>query len=136
MNSGERTGRSTATATAAVEAVLVYVAFLSWDRTVVVDPVTGSTSGPYDTWQVLGCALVLGLVAATGGRAQRPRSTAAATTVGFTVAWSLGAATSGGEDANLWPIGAFVTALGTFAWTLVVALVAERLTRTRPGEDA
>ena len=128
--SGTRTSRGAAAlAVSGVLAVLVYLAFLGWDRDTDVDAVTGSTSGPYETWQVVGCTLVLGLLALPGGRAQRAWGTAAAVTIGFTAAWSVGAATAGGEDANLWPIGAALTAVGTFLWTALVAVVAGRLTR-------
>ena len=125
------TGRSSAAASAvlAISAVLVHVAFLSWDRTKDVDPVTGSTSGPYDTWQVVGSTLALGLLAVIGGRARRTWSSAAAITAGFTVAWAVGAATGPSEDADLWPIGAVATGVGTFLWTLLVALVTRRATR-------
>lgn len=128
-----RAGRATTAATAAVEAVLVYVAFFAWDRSTEVDPATGSTTGPYETWQVLGATLALGVLAYVGGRSRRAWSAALAISVAFTAAWSVDAATATTEGANLWPIGAVLTFIGTLLFTLLVALVTQRRTREPVG---
>ena len=123
-----RADRATTAATAAVEAVLVYVAFFAWDRSTEINPDTGSTSGPYDTWQVVLATLALGLLAYAGGRARRAWLSALAISVAFTAAWSVDAATATTEGANLWPIGAVLTFIGTLLLTLLVAHVTQRRT--------
>jgi hypothetical protein len=110
-------------------AVLVYASFLGWDRSEDVDPVTGSTSGPYDTWQIACTAVALGLLAHYGGRAQHAWAASAAVSLGFTVAWSVGAATAPTEDANLWPVGAAFLLVGTLLSTAPVALLTQRFSR-------
>lgn len=124
-----RAGRLTAAATLAVEAVLVYVALFAWDRSTEVDPTTGSTSGPYDTWQVVVAPLALGILAWGGGRARRAWQSALVISVAFTAAWSVDAAMATTEGANLWPIGAVLTFIGTLLWTLLLAVVAQRRAR-------
>lgn len=113
----------------AVAAVFVHAVLFAWDRDSDVDPVTGSTSGPYDTWQVVGATLALGVLAYAGGRVRQAGLSAAAISLGFTLAWSVDAATATTDDANLWPIGAVLTLIGTWLWTLFIALVVQRRTR-------
>ena len=110
-------------------AVLVYAGFLGWDRSEDVDPVTGSTSGPYDTWQIACTTVALGLLAYYGGRAQHAWAASAAISLGFAVAWSVGAATAPTEDANLWPVGAAFLLVGTLLSTAPVALLTQRFSR-------
>jgi peptidoglycan/LPS O-acetylase OafA/YrhL len=113
--------RSRVMAVVAGAAVLVYVGFLGWDRETVVDPATGSSSGPYDTWQIACATVALGLLAYYGGRAQHAWATSAAISVAFTTAWSVGAATTPTEDADLWAVGAVFLLIGTFLSTAAVA---------------
>jgi len=131
-SSGWSRERAAAPAVLAIGAVLVHLAFLAWDRSKDLDPVTGSESGPYDTWQVVGSTLALGLLAVVGGRARRAWSSAAAITAGFTVTWAVSAATGPAEDADLWPIGAVATGIGTFLWTAAIALATRRATGRTP----
>jgi hypothetical protein len=112
-------------------AVLVYAGFLGWDRRADVDPVTGSTTGPYDTWQIACTTVALGLLACYGGRARHAWAGSAAISLGFTAAWSVGAATAQNEDANLWPVGAAFLLVGTLVSTAVVALLTQRCSRPR-----
>ena len=112
----------------AAGAALTYLLVLGWDREADVDPVTGSASGPYESWQLVCCAVALGLLAAAGGRARQAWSSAAAISLGFTAAWSVGAATMTSEDADLWPVGAVLLAPSTFAPALLVALGVQRWT--------
>lgn len=123
------------TAGPAAGAVLVHLGLLAWDREVTVDPVTGSTTGPYAAWQVVGCAVALGLLGLSGRPAGRRWVTAAAVSLASTAAWSVGAATAPGEDADLWPVGAALLAPGVFAWVLLVGLVAQRTARRRTTAD-
>jgi hypothetical protein len=116
----------------AAAAVLVYAGFLGWDRTEDVDPVTGSSTGPYDTWQIACVAVSLGLLAYYGGRARHAWAASAAVSLGFTAAWSVGAATAETEDANLWPVGAAFLLAGSLVSTAAVALLTQRFSRPRP----
>jgi hypothetical protein len=107
-------------AVSAVSAALVHIGFFSWDRDTDVDAVTGSTSGPYDTWQIACSTVALALIAYYGGRARHAWAASAAASVAFTTVWAVGAATAAGEDANLWPIGAALLLPSTFVPMLVV----------------
>jgi hypothetical protein len=120
-------------AVSAVSAALVHIGFFSWDRDTDVDAVTGSTSGPYDTWQIACSTVALALIAYYGGRARHAWAASAAASVAFTTVWAVGAATAAGEDANLWPIGAALLLPSTFVPMLVVGLITQRLTRPRPA---
>jgi hypothetical protein len=105
--------------------VATYLALLGWDRDYDRDPATGTLSGPYEPWQIVGCAVVLALIAALAGRVCSVVVTVGATTVAFTAAWSYGAATmdTGAGDANLWPIGAVIVACGVAGWSAGFALI-------------
>ena len=122
-------GRARVTAVLAGASVLVYAGFLGWDRSEDVDPVTRSTSGPYDTWQIACTTVALGLLAYYGGRAQHAWAASAAISLAFTVAWSAGAATAPTEDANLWAVGAAFLLIGTLLSTAPVALLTQRFSR-------
>ena len=125
-------GRARVVAVLAGAAVLVYAGFLGWDRSKDVDPVTGSTSGPYDTWQIACTTVALGLLAYYGGRAQHAWAGALAISFGFTAAWSVGAATAPTEGANLWAVGAVFLFFGTLLSTVPVAWLTQRF--SRPGK--
>jgi len=126
-----RGGRPGVVAMSAVAAALVYAGFLGWDRTADVDPVTGRSTGPYDTWQIVCVTVALGLLAYHGGRARHARAASAAVSVGFTAAWSVGAATAETDDANVWPVGAAFLLVGTLASTAAVALLTQLFSRPR-----
>lgn len=85
---------------------------------------------------MLGATVALGVFAYIGGRTGRPWLTALAISVAFTAAWSLDAATTPTDDANLWPVGAVLTFVGTLLGTLVVAVLARRRSRRRGLADA
>lgn len=106
--------------------IATYAALLGWDRSYDRDPITGDLSGPYGLWQVVGCAVVLAFIALSGGRSLMALSgrrfcsvtvTVVAMTIGFTAAWSYGAATLDTTGVNLWPIGAVMVAVGVFGWS-------------------
>lgn len=132
MSGAGRTSGPTVALVCAVGAALTYVGFLSWDRETTVDPVTQSSSGPYDTWQIACVTVALALIAYYGGRAQHAWAAAAAIAVGFTTAWSVGAATTPTEDANLWAVGAVFLVIGTFVTAFPVAWLTQRLTGPTP----
>lgn len=51
----------------AVITAIAYAALLGWDTGYQTDPVTGEISGPYQAWQVITLALVIGALAAWAG---------------------------------------------------------------------
>jgi DMSO/TMAO reductase YedYZ heme-binding membrane subunit len=71
----------------AVLAAVLWFAWMGWDTHYQTDPVTQVTSGPYEAWQVVGCALSL-LVVFVGALliGVRPLWASAALTLGFTAA--------------------------------------------------
>lgn len=104
-------------------------AFLGTDSTRDVDPVTGSTTGPYEAPQVIACALVLiGLVAA-GTVVAQPWVAVTAVAVPFTVAWGVNAASQDGS--GLWVIGGALVLLGTVGGGALVAAATSFLRRRR-----
>lgn len=114
-------------------AVGTWWVFLGTDTTRDVDPVTGSTTGPYEAPQVIGCAAVLaGLVAA--GTFRLPGWLAVtAVALPFTAAWSVNAATS--DDSGLWVIGGGLVLVGTVGGGALVAGLTRAL-RRRSGNRA
>ena len=109
----------------AVLSVGTWWAFLGRDDTRDVDPVTGSTTGPYEAPQVIACGLVLvGLVAA-GTVVLPPWPAVGAVAVPFTAAWGVNAAAQ--DDSGLWVVGGVLVLLGTVAGGALVAVVTRRL---------
>ncbi|MCZ2823187.1 MULTISPECIES: hypothetical protein [unclassified Modestobacter] len=121
------TGRRTAlTAGAAGLSVLAWVAWLAWDREYQFDPETSTTSGPYETWQVVGCLLTLLAAAVLAGWVQRPLVAALAVTVPFTLCWTVDAALQ--DETGLFLVGALLIAVGLFLGSLLVAVGVGRAT--------
>jgi hypothetical protein len=114
-------------------AVGTWWVFLGTDTTRDVDPVTGSTTGPYEAPQVIGCVVVLaGLVVA--GAFRLPAWLAAtAVALPFTAAWSVNAATS--DDSGLWVVGGALVLVGTVGGGALVAGLTRAL-RKRAGTRA
>ncbi|MFD3581916.1 hypothetical protein [Streptomyces sp. NPDC058683] len=116
-----------ALALAAVSAA-AWAAWLGWDQQYDVRA-DGSTSGPYEAWQVGG--LVLTLLVAVGWAAARGHSAAAVggTTAGLTLAayvdWS-------GEASGLFVVGVGLVMVGTFVASAVVSAVIDVLRRDVP----
>lgn len=99
------------TSAVAVATALCYLTFLGWDQTKDRDPSTGMLSGPYNAWQVIGCAsalLALGIWAVSG---RHPAIVAAVPAV-LTACWILDAVRDE-SDQGLWPIGAASVACGS-----------------------
>jgi hypothetical protein len=124
-----RPGRMVQVAGAALVAILAVVswfAWLGWDHDYQIDPGTGSASGPYEAWQVAGCAgtlLVVLVGALLGGVRAWPAS--AALTLGFTAAWTVDAA--GTDESGLYGVGTILLLAGLSAATTVVSFVVRRL---------
>ncbi|RLP90061.1 hypothetical protein [Micromonospora sp. CV4] len=115
----------------AVATVGVWLLWLGWDTGYTVDPETGSRSGPYEPWQVIGCVLTLALLAALAGTRLSPWLVAPVMTVAFTAAWSWGALSS--DDSGLWAVGAVLVLVGMAVGSTLVSLGAHRLSRRRAG---
>lgn len=109
-------------------AALCWFAWLAWDRTYQLDPVTGVASGPYETRQVLGAVVTLAVLASVGALWAGPRETILSLTIGFTAAWSASAAAD--DDTGLWVVGALLVlagmALGVGLVTSIVTLLSRR----------
>jgi hypothetical protein len=109
---------------AALSAAL-WAAWLGWDQHRDVHP-DGSTTGPYEAWQVIG--LVLTLLAPVCWAASRRHATDAVlgTTAGLTAAasydWS-------DDTSGLFAVGVALIMLGTLAATAAVSAVTATLTR-------
>ncbi|MBG0560231.1 hypothetical protein [Actinoplanes aureus] len=103
-------------------AVLLWFAWLGWDHEYQVDPRTGVASGPYEVWQVAGCALSL-LVLLLGALMLRlrPVSTSAALTLAFTAVWTVDAASR--DTTGLYGVGTLMLLAGLAAATAVVSVV-------------
>jgi uncharacterized membrane protein YphA (DoxX/SURF4 family) len=107
-----------------------YLGWLGWDQHK--DPLPGGgVSGPYQAWQVLGLVATLGAVAVAAGRRGHPVATVLAMTMTMTACFSVDAATDADGD-GLWPIGAFLVAVGTFTGISLVAAFAWALRPRRP----
>ncbi|RZT87056.1 hypothetical protein EV383_3962 [Pseudonocardia sediminis] len=101
----------------------------AWDLRRDVDPVTGTSTGPWEAWQVAGVVLCLLAVVVAAARRLPAWLVVAVVPVTFTVAWSLTAASQ--DDSGLWAVGAVLVLLGTSAGTAVVAAVTAAFRRAR-----
>ncbi|MEV4657061.1 hypothetical protein [Micromonospora sp. NPDC049301] len=115
----------------AVATVGVWLLWLGWDTEYTIDPETGSSSGPYEPWQVIGCVLTLALLAALAARRLSPWLVAPVMTVAFTAAWSWRAATS--DDSGLWAVGAVLVLIGMAIGSTAVSLGVHLIGRRRAG---
>jgi hypothetical protein len=99
-----------------------WFAWLGWDQQYQVDPTTGVASGPYETWQVIGCALsLLALFVAALLVGVRPLSAAAALTLAFTAAWTVQAASA--DESGLYAVGTVLLLIGLSTATAVVSVL-------------
>jgi hypothetical protein len=113
--------------------VLDYLAWLAWDQTKDVNPVTSKETGPYESWQVIGVGALLLLLALVAGWQRHPVLAIAVIPTVFTACWVLDAATEPTPDANLWPIGAAFLATGCLLGAVTCATIgfAARVIRDR-----
>jgi hypothetical protein len=123
-------------AVVAVVAALSWFAWMGWDHEYQVDAATGVTSGPYETWQVAGCALSLLVVFVTALLAGvRPVPASAALTLAFTAAWTVQAART--DETGLYGVGTIMLLAGLTAATAVLSVLVgwatRRRARTRPS---
>lgn len=94
---------------------------------------TEQQSGPYEAWQVAGCAVTWIVLVWMGVKVLRPLLLIPALPVGFTAAWILTAAPS--DDSGLWGVGAILVAGGTLAANALLVWVLLSIER-RPGKLA
>jgi hypothetical protein len=120
-----------ALAVAALSALQWY-AWMAWDTEYQTDPVTQVSSGPYEAWQVAGCAAAL-LVVFVGALLSgvRPLWASAAMTLSFTAAWTATAAPA--DSTGLYGVGMIMLLAGLAAATAAVSLVIGGLRRLRSG---
>jgi hypothetical protein len=102
--------------------------WMGWDTQYQTDPVTLQESGPYETWQVVGCVLSL-LVVFVGAllAGVRPVWACAALTLAFTAAWTATAAP--GDETGMYGVGMVMVFVGLAIATTVIALVVQSLRR-------
>jgi hypothetical protein len=105
-----------------------WLLWMGWDREYQV--VDGVTSGPYEAWQVAGCALSL-LVVFVGALllGVRPLLAAPALILAFTTAWTVQAA--GEDETGLYGVGTIALLIGLTAGTALVSAVVVPLRAAR-----
>jgi len=99
-----------------------YLGWLGWDQEKVVDA-TGHASGPYESWQVLGLAVTLGLLAGAAGWIGRPLVASVIVPVVLTACFAVDAIGDPESD-GLWVVGAALVAVGSATAIAIVAQVA------------
>ncbi|MFJ3769196.1 hypothetical protein ACIPQJ_27960 [Streptomyces sp. NPDC090082] len=108
-------------------AVAAWAAWLGWDQIRDTHP-DGSTTGPYQPWQVIG--LVLTLLVPVSWAASHKYGAAAI--IGPTVGLTVAAAYDWSDDASgLFVIGVFMVMIGTLAVTGLLSPLIAFFTRTR-----
>lgn len=112
---------------------LLWMAWLGWDTAYDVDPVTGSSTGPYEAWQVIGFAACVAVQAVLLRRYLRWWLAAASVSAGITAA---AAVSFSGDDSGLAVVGLVLILLGSLAGTSAVSLAALLFTRSRAAVAA
>lgn len=106
-------------------------AWLAWDETYQIDPVTGNASGPYEAWQVIGCVLSLVVVGSVAALLLPAWVVVGTMTVAFTAAWTATAQSQ--DETGLFMVGAMLVFVGmACASGVLVALVQAIARRRRP----
>lgn len=122
-----------AAAVSAALTVLAYPLWLGWHESKHRVPGTTSFEGPHETWQVVGLAVTLGVIAAVGGWLLLVWSSVWATALAVTFMFALEANTNIGEDTSLWPVGAVLLLGVSFAALFGVALLFQLLRGLMPS---
>jgi len=105
---------------AAVVSAFNYLVWLAWDQHVDVRASDGYVTGPYEPWQIVGMIAVLVALAVYIGLGQGVVHASLAVSVSLTICFAVDAATDARGD-GLWPIGAGMVAIASFAGVLLVA---------------
>ncbi|MEU8763856.1 hypothetical protein [Streptomyces sp. NPDC048659] len=125
MSGQSRNSRTLATLVLAVLAAALWAAWLGWDQQRDVHP-DGSTTGPYEPWQVIGLVLTLLVPVCLAASRRLVVEAAVGTTAGLTIAafydWS-------DDDTGLYMVGVAMVMLGSLAATAGVAALVATLTR-------
>ncbi|WP_392962332.1 hypothetical protein [Streptomyces sp. LN245] len=104
----------------------VWAAWLGWDQHRDVQP-DGTTTGPYEAWQVIGLVLILLAPVYWAASRRYTRAAVLGTTAGLTVAayydWS-------DDSSGLFMVGVVLVMIGSLAVTAVVSAIASA---TRQG---
>jgi hypothetical protein len=117
----------------AAATVATWWAWLGWDTEYQYE--NGSQTGPYETWQVVGCVLCLAVLAFVGGALLGAVVVVPVMTVAFTATWVAWASSDPGD--GLWPVGAAMLAVGLWMGSAVVSLTgqaARALARRAAGQ--
>ncbi|MBM6401146.1 hypothetical protein [Phycicoccus sonneratiae] len=112
----------------AAASAAAWFVWVGWDHEYQVDPATGVASGPYEAWQVVGCALTLLVAGVVAGVLVSPWLLAVVPPA-FTAAWTVDAAAS--DETGLFVVGAVLVLLGASFGAAVVALVSLGLRAAR-----
>lgn len=106
----------------------LWAAWLGWDRTYDVDPVTGDQTGPYQPWQVVGCVVSLVVLSALAARWLNLWAIVITVSLVFTLAFAVSGATSPEAD-GLWAVGAVMVFFGAAIGSAIVGGVSKALWR-------
>ena len=107
-------------------------AWMGWDHDYRIDPRTQNLSGPYETWQVIGCAVsLLVLLVAVLLLGVRWFVAAPVMTVAFTAAWTATAAAT--DDSGLYGVGMIALLCGLAVGTTVVSMTVSAVRRRHPS---
>ncbi|WP_405558556.1 hypothetical protein [Streptomyces sp. NBC_01171] len=113
----------------AVASAALWAAWLGWDQHRDVHP-DGSTTGPYQPWQVIGLVLTLLVPVCLGALRCDARSVVAGTSAGLTVAafydWS-------DDSTGLFGVGVTLVLLGSLAATSTVAAALRHRSESGPA---
>ncbi|GAA2859326.1 hypothetical protein Acy02nite_23410 [Actinoplanes cyaneus] len=118
------------TVAVAVLAALSWFGWMGWDVQYQTDSDTATVSGPYEAWQVIGCALtLLAVFAGAVAFGVRPVFVSVALTVAFTAAWTVTAASQ--DDTGLYGVGTVLLFLGLGLATLIASVIATAIRNRR-----
>lgn len=115
--------RLTASAVLALLTASCWWVWMAWDHSYQIDPATGTTSGPYQAWQVIGCVVCLVALGVGATVHLAAWLVIPIMSIAFTAAWSWTAASA--DSTGLWGVGAMLVFVGMLTGTfLVVGLTA------------
>jgi hypothetical protein len=127
-----RSGRALVIVGAA--ALADYAVWLAWDTKKYLGS-DGYLHGPYQPWQVVGFALILGMIGAAAGWRRRPWEAAIAASATLGVCFVVQGAMDPSSD-GLFLIGAFLIGIGSFVGVGLVALIADGFAGHHNGETS
>ncbi len=93
--------------------------WMAWDHSYQTDSATGTVSGPYQAWQVIGCVVCLVALGIAATARLPARFVVPIMSLMFTAVWSWTATSS--DDSGLWVVGALLVFVGMLVGTGVVS---------------